>query len=45
MLRCSCNRELSDGEVATIESAIQRAFAADPHEPGIPTVDPLHAPG
>ncbi len=38
-------RELSDGEVAAIESAIERAFAADPHEPGIPTVDPLHTPG
>ena len=38
-------RELSDGEVAAIESAVQRAFAAGPREPGIPTVDPLHAPG
>ncbi len=38
-------RELSDGEVAAIESAIQRAFAAEPHEPGIPAVDPLHTPG
>ena len=37
--------ELSDGEVAAIESAIQRAFAANPRELGIPTVDPLHAPG
>ena len=37
--------ELSDGEVAAIESAIQRAFAMDPREPGVPAVDPLHAPG
>lgn len=38
-------RELSDGEVAAIESAIQGAFAAGPRELRVPTVDPPHARG
>ncbi len=37
-------RELSNGEVAAIESAIQGTFAAGPREPGFPIVDPPHPP-
>ena len=38
-------RELSDREVASIESAVQGAFAGDPLEPDFPAVDAAGAPG